>query len=686
MANRNIQRLLISLLCAMLSIMARADNTLSVSTASGVPKSEVEISVSLSNSDAVSGMQLEIPLSSHLEYVVGSATLDSERSNGHGISASLVDNVLKIMVYSLIKAQIKGSNGTLLSFRLRLDAEPGVYTLKPSVTLGETNGNTLGCKVLDGSVTILAPKMKVLTPMVDFQHIPLKAEYTADVTIENSGTVPMSVNSIKFSDDDFSANLTSCVLEANTSRTLTITYVPTKRGHIENTMTIFSDAVNGEQSITIKSDPYAVNELHTVGGEGISDSDVSVTLNMINMDQICGVQCTYQLPEEVEYVKGSAELSGRKTDHTVREYIKDNTLTLFAYSLTSKPFVGNEGPLLSFRLHLVGSSGSYTLHPENVTLATAESINVLSDIGDGTVMIQSPMMDAPDEVKIPAASVESVATGTFDITNKSSLPLTISSATFVDEGFAIVDELPLTIPANTEYKITISYTGDQAGTFSTTMNLYTNDPDQRMKQIRVEASLYESNVISVTQCGGSANSCTFAVSLENYSDISGLQMDFRFEGVDVGNVTLAPGLRLNGFVPTLKKVNDVWRLVIHSFYQGKTISDHQGELFEITCDNVRKTGEEPLLMLENVILSGNETDNSLTVNSPISCNISFGQPIISGDVNGDGKITAQDVTLLTNRTLNKTVPSSFIEAAADLNGDGKITAEDLTILITLTLK
>ncbi|MDY5193439.1 MAG: dockerin type I domain-containing protein [Candidatus Aphodosoma sp.] len=58
---------------------------------------------------------------------------------------------------------------------------------------------------------------------------------------------------------------------------------------------------------------------------------------------------------------------------------------------------------------------------------------------------------------------------------------------------------------------------------------------------------------------------------------------------------------------------------------------------------------------------------------------------IMGDVNGDGKITAQDLTMLTNRILGTTSPA-FVEAAADINGDGKITAQDLPLLTNLILK
>ena len=51
-----------------------------------------------------------------------------------------------------------------------------------------------------------------------------------------------------------------------------------------------------------------------------------------------------------------------------------------------------------------------------------------------------------------------------------------------------------------------------------------------------------------------------------------------------------------------------------------------------------------------------------------------------GDVNGDGKVNAKDVTTIMKYLIGKT-PSSFDVTAADFNNDGKVNAKDVTSLM-----
>ena len=56
------------------------------------------------------------------------------------------------------------------------------------------------------------------------------------------------------------------------------------------------------------------------------------------------------------------------------------------------------------------------------------------------------------------------------------------------------------------------------------------------------------------------------------------------------------------------------------------------------------------------------------------------QPIVPGDVNGDGEVNAIDYEMLRNYIVGKSV-ESFVPAAADLNEDRKINAQDLMLII-----
>ena len=55
--------------------------------------------------------------------------------------------------------------------------------------------------------------------------------------------------------------------------------------------------------------------------------------------------------------------------------------------------------------------------------------------------------------------------------------------------------------------------------------------------------------------------------------------------------------------------------------------------------------------------------------------------VVYGDVNGDGRITASDVTMLLQYLAEWDVGDSINLANADVNGDGRITASDVTLLL-----
>ncbi len=62
----------------------------------------------------------------------------------------------------------------------------------------------------------------------------------------------------------------------------------------------------------------------------------------------------------------------------------------------------------------------------------------------------------------------------------------------------------------------------------------------------------------------------------------------------------------------------------------------------------------------------------------------WGPQLLKGDVNGDGDVNVNDVTVLINYILGKN-PTPFVEANADVNGDEGINVNDVTALINMIL-
>ena len=89
--------LLVALLMGVLA--SRAENVVSLSSVRGAPGEEVTVDVSLSNSDAVSALQLSIPLDESLTLVDGSATL-SDRATNHQATIGVKDGTLNYSEYA----------------------------------------------------------------------------------------------------------------------------------------------------------------------------------------------------------------------------------------------------------------------------------------------------------------------------------------------------------------------------------------------------------------------------------------------------------------------------------------------------------------------------------------------------------------------------------------------------------
>ena len=89
--------MMVLLLCC--GIGAWADNIITLSNVQGAAGTEVTVSVSMTNTDAVSALQLSIPLDDNLTFVENSQMAGS-RLSGHTLSAGVKDGVLNVMVYS----------------------------------------------------------------------------------------------------------------------------------------------------------------------------------------------------------------------------------------------------------------------------------------------------------------------------------------------------------------------------------------------------------------------------------------------------------------------------------------------------------------------------------------------------------------------------------------------------------
>ena len=680
------KRIIISWLLAVSAwLTATATNTITLTSAQGHPGEEVEIAVTLTNSDEVTALEILVPLNDMLRYVDGSAVLNAERSNGHTLTASAKDGNLSICIYNFSLAPVKGTGGEICRFKVKLGKEPADYDLVPEVVLSDKSGISLDCSVSRGVVTLLSPKIEIITPTLAYGRVPIRSSYTKTLTIRNSGNEPLEISEISLEGDDLSASPATCSIGAGATKDIVVTYSPMQRGNVTKNVTITSDAINPKAGkAVVTAQPFSVNELHVLRAEGISDEEVTVALKMNNMEPIAGAQCSFKMPKELVYVEGSASAGAMcaNTGHVALGSLQGDMLTLMLYSATNNVIPEGDGELMTFRVRLNGKSGWYNIKPADVVLGNITMENMLSATSGEYVVIKSPAYSASTTLDMGETPVTEKKTCTYSIYNNGSTDLVISNVAFLSEGYSVEGELPLTIESKKTKNINVSYSPSKEGTHGTTMQVYTNDPVNRMFSVDVSVKVYEPNEI-VASGTNTKNGYQFTFSLDNYTDIVAVQMNLEWlPGMSTSTLQLVPTERLKNHSHLVTELGSgTYQVLIYSM-SNAPIEGNEGALFSL--DFTASDGTEyrdTELQVTDIVLSNAKGKNYA---SEVNVSIKATFDTVLGDVNGDGLVNIADAIGLVNYILGKAA-FEVDELAADANEDGILNITDAIAIVNLIL-
>ena len=117
---------------------AEADNSITLTAASAAPGTEVTVDVALSNSDAVGGIQIDLPFGKDADFtVVEDGAAVTARAAGHAVTVGKhdADGRVTVMIYSTKMTPVEPGEGSVASFRLKLGKTPGTWSATPVVKL-----------------------------------------------------------------------------------------------------------------------------------------------------------------------------------------------------------------------------------------------------------------------------------------------------------------------------------------------------------------------------------------------------------------------------------------------------------------------------------------------------------------------------------------------------------------------
>ncbi len=673
-----------------LGIGARADNVITISSTEGAPNEEVMVSLALQNSDALSSLQVSIPLDESLTLVENSAQVGS-RCSGHSLTVGVKEGVLNILLYSTSMAAITGKSGEVVSFKLKLGSQPETINLTPSkLVLTSTSGAAVEGSSQAGSVTTRCAKAQYSTMEVNFGAVPIRSSYVRTVTVTNVGNADLTITALTFSDASVFSSTTSAnlpmTITAGNSAQLNITYAPTERGSISKTLRVECNSSSKLNTITLVAQPFAVNELHIQPATGNSDEEVTVRMTMNNMDDISGYQVEFNLPSQFEYVDNSFEQSSRKQNQASVVSYNNKVLRIMVYSSSDTPLAGNDGEIGSFRMRLVGRNGT-TLTPSKTILSSTinnQVENVMSKVYGGYITVRSPQINANSSLNMGAVSVTASCEKTFTISNYGSAPLTISRVVFNNEGMSIKESLPIEIPANHSSRtITVVYDDTEQSAFSGTMQIYTNDPEQRLTSVAVTGSRFAPNYMSMSsQTVFAEENLVVKVATNNYDALTGLQFDVEypgqyFENYD-GNVALTN--RATGMSVTSRQIDDNTLRFFCYFLGGGSIAAGSGDVMSI---QLQRKAEVPVsnyqVRIRNIKQGTSDLDNKYAGGTTLNTNFAVNANLL-GDPNSDGNVDTQDAILTIRKYLGYN-PGGFQTAPADYNRDGQIDTQDAILII-----
>ena len=322
----------------------------------------------------------------------------------------------------------------------------------------------------------------------------------------------------------------------------------------------------------------------------------------------------------------------------------------------------------------------YGLTPENVVLSNSTTENMTSATFGGYVEIYSPSISCNDDLMMGAYALTETAKAKYMISNYGDAQLTINKVTFLADGYSIAEDLPINIEPWQSKEITVEYIPSVKGEYSTFMQIYCNDPQNRMKSVKLSGSIYEPNNISVVG-HVTDNGYDVTVSLDNYTEIVALQMNVHWlEGMVTSQELFTIGERLKGLSYVVSPMEEgIYRIIVYSL-NNSAITSGIGELFTLSFEkNISSSINDSEIVIDNIVLSSVGGEN-VSSQSELTYNVKIS---ILGDINDDGEVNVTDIVALYSYILGNT--AGIDETAVDINADGEVNVTDIVNLYSIIL-
>ena len=395
---------------------------------------------------------------------------------------------------------------------------------------------------------------------------------------------------------------------------------------------ISSQLLLSQNSINISSDPVSVDE------------DFSIGIAFSNADDISAFQFDLQFDNNAMQLRSGHSLTNRVGNHTIStNEIGDNIIRVVVISSTNETINPGTGTVVNLNFTSKNEPGSFDMNFSNVVFSDANGSEISVSANNNPVTILGPKFKlVTTNLNFGRVSRLSNQSRTIEIYNEGNQTLEILSQNLTSP-FSILETFPISIPAGSNFSITLTLDTTTSQVVSDQTLFETNDTDETrgLQELSVEANIYSVNEIYVgSNSGDLGSSILIPVSINNMDSFTSFQLDISIpSGVEYVQNSVALSGREEDHSISASVINSNTLRVISYSANNLNFNSTSGEVFSFSLLPVSNSGYHPLDISNSIISNLDLGDvisdvysGYITINAPllnINSTLDFGRVPLS---------------------------------------------------------
>ena len=387
-----------------------------------------------------------------------------------------------------------------------------------------------------------------------------------------------------------------------------------------------------QNSINISSDPVSVDE------------DFSIGIAFSNADDISAFQFDLQFDNNAMQLRSGHSLTNRVGNHTIStNEIGDNIIRVVVISSTNETINTGTGTVVNLNFTSKNEPGSFDMNFSNVVFSDSNGSEISISANNNPVTVLGPKFKlVTTNLNFGRVSRSSNQNRTIEIYNEGNQTLEILSQNLTSP-FSILETFPLSIPAGSNFPITLTLDTTVSQVVSGQTLFETNDTDETrgLQELSVEADIYSVNEIYVgSNSGDLGSSILIPVSINNMDSFTSFQLDISIpSGVEYVQNSVALSGREEDHSISASVINSNTLRVISYSPNNLNFNSTSGEVFSFSLLPVSNSGYHPLDISNSIISNLDLGDvisdvysGYITINAPllnINSTLDFGRVPLS---------------------------------------------------------